>query len=276
MEKKISEEYEKIIAALKEQDLSTIINSGNLEELEELIKKLTLAKKIMAQQKALNEPPKKYEDEMATRLQKIKKMFDKAYLETKIKYGKENADNAIRNYFLNYDYGFFTGKENKMKFKVLNEHPNEIYQVLLDYAISSYISEEQQGISHEVTLEEVKKYIDVTNTKLNYDAHYITSVVAIGTAWSPYWVTNLISCNPKLKTALVNDFIKGRYTSKEQRNALDNSKGTKIIKQDNGKNITMSKYFLNRCIENMNNDDMIEPFDPDEVISSKMTQEKSH
>ena len=45
MEKKISEEYEKIIAALKEQDLSTIINSGNLEELEELIKRLTLAKK---------------------------------------------------------------------------------------------------------------------------------------------------------------------------------------------------------------------------------------
>lgn len=256
-------EFERMMQATKTMGVYDLVKTGNLEEIEKLINLLTLAKKIIKQQKSLNEPPKKYEQELEERLQKIKKMIDKAYFDTKLKYGKSNADNAISKYFLDYDYRFFTGKDNKKKFKALQEHPNEIYQVLLDYAISSYISEEQKGIKHEVTLDEVRKYTDTNNKELNYDEHFITSVVALGAAWSPYWVTNLISCNQELKRALVNDFIKGRYTSKEQREALDNSKKSKLILEKNGKSITMSKYNLNRCTDNMNNDDLVEPFDPD-------------
>ena len=207
-----------------------------------------------------------HEKQMEERLTKIKKMLDKAYLDTKAKYGKLQADNAMTNYYLYCDYGFFTGKENRQKLKKFLEHPNEFQQVLLDYAISKYISEETRGIQHKVTLEDVKKYTDTNNKDLNYNPHFVTSAVALGTAWSPFWIVNVISCNPEVKRVLVSDFVKGRYSSMEKREILDNSKKTKIVRQSNGKPLTMSKYKLNHNIEVMNTDDGLDPYDPDKEI----------
>lgn len=211
----------------------------------------------------MEEQKKDYDQELEERLIIIKKVFDNAYRHTQYKYGKLHADTAVRDFFLRSDVMWFTGKENREMLKELLNHPNEIYQLLFDYAISKYILDETNGIKHDVTLDEVKKYINVKDSSLNYNENHITSVVAIGTAWSPHWTTNLIACNPQVMQALVNDFVKGRYNG--QKKQLDCSKKTKWIKQPNGRTIIMSKYALNRTIASMNDDDMIEPFNP-EVI----------
>lgn len=220
----------------------------------------------------MEEQKKDYDQELEERLIIIKKVFDNAYRHTQYKYGKLHADTAVRDFFLRSDVMWFTGKENREMLKELLNHPNEIYQLLFDYAISKYILDETNGIKHDVTLDEVKKYTNVKDSSLNYNENHITSVVAIGTAWSPHWTTNLIACNPQVMQALVNDFVKGRYNG--QKKQLDCSKKTKRIKQPNGRTIIMSKYALNRTIASMNDDDMIEPFNPETITQG--AEQKTH
>lgn len=271
-----SEKEERLLTAIKKKDLNTIIHNTNLEEINSVIETLILAKKIMTQQRSLNEPPPKYQKELEDRIQKIKNYLDKAYYDTKEIHGKANADNAIKCFFQNFDPGYFTGKENKRIFRALSNHQNEIYQILLDYAISVYINEETSGINHEITLEDLRKYRDINNKELNYDGKHITEIIAIGTAWSPYYVIDLLENNPKLKEAIIKSFIKGRYTDQEQKKLLDGTNRAGITIQKDGKIMEMSKYYLNRCIENMNNDIGLEPFNPDNIDVDENKRNQQH
>ena len=204
-------------------------------------------------------------EKLMERLERIKQMLDDAYFDTKEKYSKVQADNAIINYFLYDDRGFFTGTNNRKKLKILSNHEPEVYQILFDYAMSKYISEEDSGIRHKVTLEDIKKYVDPKGKGLNYNEQFVTSAIAIGAAWNPYWTINTVNNNPELKRALVNSFVKGRYSNKTKRAELDNSKRYVIRKQSDGREIKISKDTLNKRIDKMSNDAGIEPFDPDKI-----------
>ncbi len=259
--------YEEMAAIAKEY---LIRKKATPEQITKIMGTFKELEKVMPIQESIAkeemlDPGKTYEQEMAERLQKIKRVFDKAYIETKHKYNKLQADTAVTSFFLNSDYGHFTGEENRKKLKELLYHPNEMYQVLLDFAISTYIFEETNGIKHDVTLEEVKKYSNDKKHELDYSEQRATSVVALATAWSPFWAVNLLSLNQQLMQSLVRSLVKGRYGSAERRNQLDNSRRVKMAKQPNGKVLMVSKYNLNKDIANMNRDDMIEPYDPDKI-----------
>ena len=286
-EKRVNEtqEADKIAQTLTHEEITDLAKEylrrkkASPEQIDKVIKTFKELETVKSMQETaakeeMLDPGKTYEQEMAERLQKIKRILDKAYIETKYKYNKLQADTAVTSYFLNSDYGHFTGEENRKKLKELLYHPNEMYQVLLDFAISTYIFEETNGIKHDVTLEEVKKYFNDKKHELDYSEQHTTSVVALATAWSPFWTVNLLSINQQLMQSLVRSLVKGRYGSAERRNQLDNSKRVKMAKQSNGKILMVSKYNLNKDIANMNRDDMIEPFDPDKI--TQKNEGKSH
>ena len=218
-------------------------------------------------------------EELTAILNRTKLFLDRAYLETKLKYGSQQSNNAMYEFFVNCDYGMFTNKETRKKFHEFTYHSNEITQILLDFAISSYILDRQNGLEPKVSsYAETRLYTNVGNEDLNYDPKYITETVAIATATNgPYFVVNLLACNTELKIALVRQFIAERYNIKGRKQALDNSKSMALIKLSD-KQITISKNKLNRDIDNMNNDDGydIGYFDPENLKITQSENKETH
>jgi len=201
------------------------------------------------------------ENELENKLQFYKDMLDSSYDTTKNKYNSEFANRAMLEYFLRYRVNGFT-RDNKARANVifLQERHNELTQILLDYAISSFMLNNE---TCDISDSDLNKYANDKDGVLNYyDSKYITKVVAVATAVNPYWASNLIAVNRNLREALLVNFITERY-GLNKRNELDNSKKAKPIKlTDKDKIIMMSKYNLNRAIRNMNNDDGIEDYVP--------------
>ena len=217
-------------------------------------------------------------EELTAILNRTKSFLDRSYLETKLKYGSEQSNNAMWEFFVNYDYGMFTNKETRKKFQEFTYHGNEIIQILLDFAISSYILDRQNGLKPLVTsYSETYQYTDTDNKELNYDPKYITEIVALATAAKgPYYTVNLLACNTELKMALVKEFVTERYNTEGRKKDLDNSKNIVLIGLSD-KKITMSKNQLNRDIDNINNDDGYENgyFDPENLnITQTKNQEQ--
>lgn len=212
-------------------------------------------------------------DKLAEILSNTKRVLDRAYLETKMKYGSVQANEAMKNYLISYDASMFTGQKTRETLKDFTYHMNEFQQVLMDYALSSYILEKEKGINSQILLEDIREYTDTSNPNLSYDPKHITAIVAIATAWSPYWTTNLLACNDKLKKALIENLINERYVEGKKKD-LDNSKKVKLVKLGK-RDLMLSKSRLNRDINNMNNDEEIPYFDPLVRIQDKI-KERHH
>lgn len=194
---------------------------------------------------------------LETQLTVLKKFLDKTFLDIKLsRYGKKQAERAFTEFFTNYDVGFFPGEEKRQQFEMLSYYGDELYQVLMDYAISAYIADRQKGTKANITsLDQVHIYTDYKNENLNYDPKQIVEVVALATAENTYWTTNLIACNKKLKAALANAFVTDRYSSLERRKELDNTPKFRLVKLEKSKELQMSKRQLNRDIDNMIRDE---------------------
>ena len=196
-----------------------------------------------------------YKD-LEAQLTLLKTFLDKTFLDIKLsRYGEKQAKMAFTEFFTAYDVGCFPG-EGKKQFEMLSHFGDEIYQVLMDYAISAYIADRQKSSKANITsLDQVHIYTDDKNENLNYDPKYITEVVALATAESTYWTINLIACNKKLRAALVNAFVTDRYSSSERRKELDNTPKFKLVRLENSKELQMNKRRLNIDIDNMIRDE---------------------
>ena len=197
------------------------------------------------------------EEELAECLKSTKKFIDRTHTEIKLsRYGKEQADRALLEFFSNYDIGNFPNTETRQNFEELTYHGNEIFQILSDFAISSYISDKQKGIPHHITsLDEVNAYHDPDNQNLNYDPQHVKEVVALLVAESSYFALNVLGYNKRLRRVLAESFVSERYGSLERRQELDNTPNTSTVKLASGEILTMSKTRLNRDIDNMIRDD---------------------
>ena len=208
------------------------------------------------------------EDEALAKLQNYKDMIDNAYDTTKNKYGEEHAKMAILNYFTNSYYENFTSGNNaRSNMQKFMSRPYETLQIILDYAISSFIA---NNMVCNLSQTDLYAYANDKDYTLNYEPKHITKIVAIATAFNPYWTYNLLSCNHKVIEALLENFVTERYILNE-REKLDNCKPTKIIKFTDypNKPIFMSKARLARDIDNMNRDDEISE-DTNEYIYDTM------
>lgn len=193
-------------------------------------------------------------------IQIIKELVDKAYDTTKSKYDDKLANTAMTNFFLYYVTNNFTRKNNARKtMEDLTYRVHEVYQILVDYAISSFIL---NNMECDLSNDELIAYANDKERKLDYSGKKAVKIVAIASAINTYWTYNLISVNKKLKLELVLNFIAERYIQ-NKRSELDNTKNTKIIKVEGHDGlIIMSKSKLNNDVRNMNNYDEIEEYQP--------------
>jgi len=136
---------------------------------------------------------------------------------------------------------------------------------LIDFAISSYISDKKKGIEQDIpSLEEINSYIDEKNNNLNYDPKHVTKIVALMAAQSNAaiaFTVETLACNRKLKEVLVKEFVASRYSNYERRKELDDTP-TSCEVNINGKERHMSKTTLNRNIATLNADNELEFFNP--------------
>lgn len=189
-------------------------------------------------------------------LARTKKFLDRAYIETKIKYGYSQANIAMTDFFTKEDYGSFTGSKTRNAFGQLIYHGTEIHQMLFDYALSSYILDKQsQKTPIIISLDEIHKYVNEDDPSLDYSPKKAVEVVALSVAENAYHASNLISCNKKLKNALIQAFVSERYNIPKRKQELDNTPKTKTIKTTSGKYLNISKRQLNKDINNMIRDD---------------------
>lgn len=196
--------------------------------------------------------------QLEEKLQEIKDMIDNAYDTTKNKYTETDANYAMTNYFMNCKTENFT-RDNSARenMKSLVYRPNEFIQILLDYAISSFLLNEMEA---DVTNDELNAYMNDRDGNLDYRGNRPIKIVAIATAMSPYWTVNMLSVNQKLKGELVLNFVTERY-AKNKRQELDTSRKSKLIKVEGYKYpVMMSKTRLNNDIRNMNSDDEFEEY----------------
>lgn len=181
-----------------------------------------------------------------------KKIFDEVYLINKNRYGKEHANVAMYEYFINHRTDFITrtnkARENMEKFQY---HGPEIEQFLIEYAMTSYILND---IKCPFSYAELRAYTDIQNENLKYDQDSIISLVALGAAYNTYWMSNLLACNEKVKRVLVESLINERYIGNKKKE-LDSCKRSKIVKLTDGKTLTISLNKLNTDIDNMIRDD---------------------
>jgi len=198
------------------------------------------------------------DNELEQKLQQIKDMIDDAYDVTKNKYTEADANHAIFNYFLNYKANGITRDNNaRQNLKDFLYRPNEFYQILLDYAISSYIS---NNMNCDITYEELIKYLNDKDGSLDYSGTKPIKLVALATGINTYWAVNIISVNQKLKTELIINLITERYIQ-NKRQQLDVGKKVKIVKLPGySKDVMISKNKLNNDVRNMNNDDEYEEY----------------
>lgn len=196
--------------------------------------------------------------ELADKLQSIKYMIDDAYETTRNKYTQTDANYAVISFFMNSrTNGFTRDNSSRENMKSLIYRPNEFYQILLDYAISSFMS---NNIPVTITNDELVKYTSDPEGKLDYSGTKPIQVVALAAAMNTYWAINILSTNPTLKSELVVSMVTERYVN-NKREQLDNSPKAKMIKVEGYKKIIMmSKSKLNNDIRNMNSDDEYEEY----------------
>jgi len=196
--------------------------------------------------------------ELAQKLQEVKDMIDDAYDTTKNKYGEVHAKHAMLSYFINYQSNGFT-RDNyaRENMKSLLYRPNEFIQILLDYAISSYLS---NNMTCDMTNEEINQYISDKEGKLDYSGNKAVKIVALVTGMNTFHAVHLLSLNPKLRSELVLSFVSERY-SMNKRQQLDTGRRSKMIKVEGyPHSVMISKDKLNNDIRNMNNDDEYEEY----------------
>lgn len=210
-------------------------------------------------------------EELEDLLQGIKETIDNAYEVTKNKYGVETANAAIMNFFYNEDLKHFTRDENaRENMRELAARSNEIYQILIDYAISSYILNNMQC---DIPYTELGEYANDKLGQLNYSGKTAVKIIALASACNNYWTANFFHLNKKLLTELITNFILERYINKKKE-MLDNTEKVQLIKfLDKDKKTLMSKFKLNNDIRNMNRDenlpDYIPPTRRDNLSSGK-------
>lgn len=192
------------------------------------------------------------------KLQEIKNMIDFSYDTTKNKYGMLNANHAMISFFVNYKIdGFTRDNHARENIKSLNYRPNEFIQILLDYAISSFLS---NNMTPNISQEELNKYAKDTEGALDYSGNKAVQIVAIIAGMNTYYALNLLSVNKKLKNELVLNFVTERYVQ-NKREQLDTSRKSKTIEVEGyQEKVIISKYKLNNDIRNMNNDDEYEEY----------------
>ncbi len=217
-------------------------------------------------------------EELAEILKRTKNFLDKTYLDIKMsRYGKKQADRAMLEFFTNCDFGCFPTEETRKKFEEFTYHGNEIYQILLDFAISSYMVDKQKGQAHNITsLDEINAYHDPNDFSLDYSPKHITEIVALLAAENVYYAINVLGYNEKLKQVLVQEFINERYGNYERRKELDSSPNLTIVRLNSGKILTMSKTQLNKDIDNIIRDDGYEIgyFDSTKTVNSSKEHHK--
>ena len=189
-----------------------------------------------------------------------KKRIDEAFEITKLKYGESHASIALYDCFVNYIMNGITrtnnARSNMIKFEY---HSSEIDQFLIEYAMASFIS---NNIDSDFSLSDIRKYVDTGDETLKYDKASIIALVAIGGAWNSYWMTDLLSCNQKVKAKLVEYLIEERYIN-NKKNILDNCRRSKMVKLKDGKEVHISINRLNRNVDNMIRDDEATYFEED-------------
>lgn len=207
------------------------------------------------------------EEELAKIFKTNKQIIDGVYETIKSRYSREQANVAMYEYFVNHRTDFITRNNNaRDNMKKFEYHGPEIEQFLIEYAMSSYISNDMEC---PFSYNDIRAYTDTTNKSLKYDQDSIISLVALGAAYNTYWMSDLLACNDRVKRVLVESLINERYIG-NKKNELDNSKRLKLVKLNDGKTLTISINKLNRDIDNMIRDEEGTYFkDDDNDYSSK-------
>lgn len=198
--------------------------------------------------------------ELADLLQGIKETIDSAYDTTCSKHGDEVANAAIMTFFKNGVLQYFTRDNDARKnMEELSYRGNELYQVLADYAISSYILNEMKC---DISQDELGAYARDFNGELDYSGRTPIKVLALASTVNNYWATNILSVNKKLKSELLVNFIQERYVA-DKRYDLDNTPSVRLVRfSDEKRPVFMSKAKLNNDVRNMNSDDVIDDYIP--------------
>lgn len=188
-----------------------------------------------------------------------KEMIDHAYETTKNKYGQTHAIHAIISFFMNHTASEITNdKKDRDNLKYLLYREGELYQILFDYAISSYII---NNVEANISMDKLRSYTNTNDETLDYSPETATKITALAAGLNTYWAINLLSCNRRLKSALLQNFIIEKYVL-NKKELLNSSKNTKRVILTSKEEIFLSKHKLNRDVENMNNDDEKEEFNP--------------
>ena len=201
-----------------------------------------------------------------------KKDFDEIYDTNNSRYGQEQANTAMYEFLVNYRTDFTTRTNGaRSKLEKLNHHYYEINQFLMEYAMASY---NLNGNNIVLTTEELAKYTKDDKQELKYDRDTIIAAVAIGSAWSPYWMVNLLACNKQLKSVLVESLIEERYVQ-DKKQALDDCRIGKLVKFQNGKRPLMINInTMNRAVDNMIHDDGATYYRDDDTDYSKFKKQE--
>lgn len=209
-------------------------------------------------------------EELADLLQGTKETVDAAYDATCSKHGSEVANAAIMTFFRNSVLQYFTRDNNaRSNMEELLYRDNEIYQILADYAISSYILNEMEcDLSHD----DLSSYVRDMNGELDYSGTRPIKVLALASTVNNYWALNILSVNKKLKSELLGCFIQERYVD-DKRFDLDNTPSIRLVRfPDEYKPVFMSKTRLNDDVRNMNSDDMLDDYVPPTRRNSASTK----
>ena len=201
-----------------------------------------------------------------------KKDFDEIYDTNNSRYGQEQANTAMYEFLVNYRTDFTTRTNGaRSKLEKLNHHYYEINQFLMEYAMASYNLNENNIV---LTNEELAKYTKDDKQELKYDRDTIIAAVAIGSAWSPYWMLNLLACNKQLKSVLVESLIEERYVQ-DKKQALDDCRLGRLVKFQNGKRPLMINInTMNRAVDNMIRDDEATYYRDDDTDYSKFKNQE--
>ena len=151
------------------------------------------------------------EEQMELELKEKKELLDKSFEITKNKYGMSNANRAVMLLFLNYKLTGFTRDDDARKnVEKLYNNGYDLYQIMLEYAVSSYIMNKMQC---DITIKEIDKYSCDIDGKLNYDDIDSTKIVALGVAQSTYYAYNMLVINRRLRESLLSNLINSLYNS---------------------------------------------------------------
>lgn len=202
----------------------------------------------------------KSREELADLFKGVKETVDNAYDATMRKHGAENADAALLTFFRNDIVSYFTNDEgSRDNMRELLGRPLEVLQILVDYAMSSFILNDMQC---DIPYGQLINYSGNYKGKLNYKGKMPVKVVALATAFSPDWAVDLLVCNPKLKEGLVANFIQERYVE-DRRDELDSVIYPRLVRFiDTDERTFINKDKLNAAIQCMNEANMMSEYIP--------------